>query len=113
MASQFSSDGKYFAQITTDGKLKVWDAASGSFEQEFVPDFHLTSPCTCLHFVERLESGDKVGGRVWFGSFVEEFVFPGWLAEEKDQEEAFPGCAYVALPCARNQFGISARLFDC
>ncbi|KAJ8920002.1 hypothetical protein NQ315_006532, partial [Exocentrus adspersus] len=51
MALQFSKDGKYFAFISTDGKLKVWDTVSNSFEQEFTPDFHLTSPCTCLHFV--------------------------------------------------------------
>lgn len=60
MALQFSSDGKYFAQLTNDGKLKVWDTTSGTFEQEFVPDFHLTSPCTCLHFVNKSESYSKV-----------------------------------------------------
>lgn len=60
MASQFSSDGKYFAQICGDGKLKVWDTSSGTFEQEFVPDYHLTSPCTCLQFVNRLTSNSKV-----------------------------------------------------
>ncbi|CAG9816276.1 unnamed protein product [Phaedon cochleariae] len=50
MASKFSEDGKYFAHISTDGKLKIWNTISNSFEQEFTPDFHLTSPCTCLHF---------------------------------------------------------------
>lgn len=51
MACQFSKDGKYFAQITSEGKLKVWNTLSNTFEQEFTPDFHLTSPCTCLHFI--------------------------------------------------------------
>lgn len=60
MASQFSNDGKYFAQITDDGKLKLWDTSAGTFEQEFVPDFHLTSPCTCLHFVDSLDSYSPV-----------------------------------------------------
>lgn len=60
MASQFSSSGKYFAQISTDGKLKVWNVVTNSFEQEFIPDFHLTSPCTCLHFVEQCLSISKV-----------------------------------------------------
>lgn len=51
MALQFSKDGKYFAYISTDGKLKIWDTISNNFEQEFTPDYHLTSPCTCLQFV--------------------------------------------------------------
>ncbi|XP_049819073.1 WD repeat-containing protein 43 [Aethina tumida] len=51
MASQFSEDGKYFAQLATDGKLKIWDTVANNFDQEFTPDFHLTSPCTCLHFL--------------------------------------------------------------
>ncbi|XP_044257003.1 WD repeat-containing protein 43, partial [Tribolium madens] len=51
MACQFSKEGKYFAQITPEGKLKVWNTLSNTFEQEFTPDFHLTSPCTCLHFI--------------------------------------------------------------
>lgn len=52
MASQYSPDGKYFAQLSTDGKLKIWESATSTFLQEFTPDYHLTSPCTCLHFVE-------------------------------------------------------------
>ncbi|KAL1517688.1 hypothetical protein ABEB36_001423 [Hypothenemus hampei] len=48
--SAFSEDGKYFAQILSDGKLKLWNTLSNSLEQEFTPDFHLTTPCTCLHF---------------------------------------------------------------
>lgn len=51
MASRFSKDGKYFAQLSQEGKLKIWATATSSFEQEFTPDFHLTSPCTCLHFL--------------------------------------------------------------
>ncbi|KAF2897424.1 hypothetical protein ILUMI_08750 [Ignelater luminosus] len=53
MASQFSKDGKYFAQFSNDGKLKIWETSTSTFEQEFTPDFHLTSPCTCLHFIQQ------------------------------------------------------------
>ncbi|XP_015833864.1 WD repeat-containing protein 43 isoform X2 [Tribolium castaneum] len=60
MACQFSKDGKYFAQITSEGKLKVWNTLSNTFEQEFTPDFHLTSPCTCLHFISS-EAASKSG----------------------------------------------------
>ncbi|KAJ8972160.1 hypothetical protein NQ317_010115 [Molorchus minor] len=57
--SQFSEDGKYFACISVDGKLKIWDTISNSFEQEFTPDFHLTSPCTCLHFISSETANKK------------------------------------------------------
>ncbi|ERL83325.1 WD repeat-containing protein 43-like [Dendroctonus ponderosae] len=46
----FSEDGKYFANISSDGKLKIWNTLSSSLDQEFTPDFHLTTPCTCLQF---------------------------------------------------------------
>jgi WD40 repeat protein len=59
MACQFSRDGKYFALISTEGKLKIWNTFTNTFEQEFTPDFHLTSPPTCLHFVHS-EGANKV-----------------------------------------------------
>ncbi|KAK9882917.1 hypothetical protein WA026_023765 [Henosepilachna vigintioctopunctata] len=52
MSSQFDKSGAYFAQLSEDGKLKVWNTATNTLEQEYVPDLHLTSPCTCLQFVE-------------------------------------------------------------
>lgn len=60
MASQFSSVGKYFCHLSDDGKLKVWDTTTSTLEQEFIPDFHLTSPCTCLQIVENYRNTDKV-----------------------------------------------------
>ncbi|VEN54071.1 unnamed protein product [Callosobruchus maculatus] len=59
MAAEFSEDGKYFAKLTADGKLKIWNAITNSFEQEFTPDFHLTTPCTCLYFVNSNSSRIK------------------------------------------------------
>ncbi|XP_066254470.1 WD repeat-containing protein 43 [Euwallacea similis] len=58
-AASFSEDGKYFAQITGDGKLHIWNTLSNSLEQEFTPDFHLTTPCTCLHFWNPRQSSNK------------------------------------------------------
>ncbi|CAG9855649.1 unnamed protein product [Phyllotreta striolata] len=52
MSYQFSENGKYFAGIAADGKLKIWNTLTNTFEQEFTPDFHLASPCTCLQFVQ-------------------------------------------------------------
>ncbi|XP_057651400.1 WD repeat-containing protein 43 [Diorhabda carinulata] len=61
MDSRFSEDGKYFARLSVDGKLKIWNACSNTFEQEFTPDFHLNSPCTCLHFIQNLSVKYKAG----------------------------------------------------
>ncbi|RZB40003.1 WD repeat-containing protein 43 [Asbolus verrucosus] len=60
MACEFSADGKYFAQISLEGKLKIWNTLSNSFEQEFTPNFHLASPCTCLHFIHS-DTTSKLG----------------------------------------------------
>nr|XP_023026900.1 WD repeat-containing protein 43 [Leptinotarsa decemlineata] len=83
MALQFCENGKYFAGISTDGKLKIWNTLTNSFEQEFIPDFHLTSPCTCLHFMEtnslkykgaspkkkkRKDSGTNFGPKIVLGT---------------------------------------------
>lgn len=51
MSSQFSKDGKYFAKITADGKVKIWETSTNTFKQEFTPNLHLTSPCTCLYWI--------------------------------------------------------------
>ncbi|KAK5640559.1 hypothetical protein RI129_011370 [Pyrocoelia pectoralis] len=53
MALQFSKDGKYFAKLSTNGKLKIWETSTSSLLQEFTPDFHLTTPCTCLQFIQQ------------------------------------------------------------
>lgn len=49
--SAFSEDGKYFGYCGVDGKLKVWETESGILSQEYTPDLHLSSPCTCLTWV--------------------------------------------------------------
>ncbi|XP_018327212.1 WD repeat-containing protein 43 [Agrilus planipennis] len=51
MASQFSEDCKYYAHLSSDGKLKIWHTSTSTLEQEFTPEFHLTAPCTCIHFI--------------------------------------------------------------
>lgn len=49
---QYSKDGKYFAQITAESRLKIWNTSTNSFEQEYTPNFHLAAPCVSLHFVQ-------------------------------------------------------------
>ncbi|KDR13291.1 WD repeat-containing protein 43 [Zootermopsis nevadensis] len=49
--SAFSESGKYFGYCGVDGKLKVWETESGILSQEYTPNLHLSSPCTCLTWV--------------------------------------------------------------
>ncbi|GFG32378.1 hypothetical protein Cfor_04358 [Coptotermes formosanus] len=49
--SAFSEDGEYFGYSGADGKLKVWETESGILSQEYTPNLHLSSPCTCLTWV--------------------------------------------------------------
>lgn len=58
--SAFSEDGKYFCYSGADGKLKVWDTESGILSQEYTPNLHLSSPCTCLTWVSSRTSVSHV-----------------------------------------------------
>lgn len=60
MAYKFSENGQYFAHISADSKLRIWNTLSNTFEQEFTPDFHLTSPCTCLQFLPATQPFNNV-----------------------------------------------------
>ncbi|CAL7941872.1 unnamed protein product [Xylocopa violacea] len=44
----FSFDGEYFAHCGNDGKLKIWDTGTGRLKDEYVSNFHLSSPCCVL-----------------------------------------------------------------
>ena len=46
--SAFSQNGQYFANVSTDGRLKIWECESGRAKQEFIPTSHLSAACTCL-----------------------------------------------------------------
>ncbi|EFX89777.1 hypothetical protein DAPPUDRAFT_303119 [Daphnia pulex] len=44
----FSPNGQYFANVSTDSRLKIWECESGRPKQEFTPASHLSAACTCL-----------------------------------------------------------------
>ncbi|XP_078040921.1 WD repeat-containing protein 43 [Augochlora pura] len=46
--SAFSFDGEYFANCGNDGKLKIWDTFTSRLKQEYISNFHLSSPCCVL-----------------------------------------------------------------
>ncbi|XP_011493851.1 PREDICTED: WD repeat-containing protein 43, partial [Ceratosolen solmsi marchali] len=47
----FSQDGQFFAFCGTDGKLRIWETATSRLKQEFVPNLHLSSPCSVLGWI--------------------------------------------------------------
>lgn len=56
---EFSPDRKLFAAIQNDGKLKIWDIEKSRLIQEYVPNLHLSTPCTAIKWI-RLSTGQKV-----------------------------------------------------
>uniref|UniRef100_T1IMG5 Small-subunit processome Utp12 domain-containing protein n=1 Tax=Strigamia maritima TaxID=126957 RepID=T1IMG5_STRMM len=47
-STSFSPGGEYFAHCTADGRLKIWETATGTLQQEYTPSAHLAASCTCL-----------------------------------------------------------------
>lgn len=60
---EFSPDQKLLAVIQSDGKLKIWDVLRNQLKQEYVPNLHLSTPCTALKWI-RLNTGQKVSSSV-------------------------------------------------
>uniref|UniRef100_A0A1B6C6T4 Small-subunit processome Utp12 domain-containing protein n=1 Tax=Clastoptera arizonana TaxID=38151 RepID=A0A1B6C6T4_9HEMI len=46
--SSFSICGQYYGHLGSDGKLRIWETSTGNLKQEYIPNLHLTSPCTCM-----------------------------------------------------------------
>lgn len=49
--SEHSADGKLYALLSFDGKLKIWNTETNEFQREFVPNFHLNAPFTCFTWI--------------------------------------------------------------
>jgi U3 small nucleolar RNA-associated protein 5 len=60
---EFSPDQKLFAVIQNDGKLKIWDVEKNQLKQEYVPNLHLSTPCTALKWI-KLSTGQKVSKKL-------------------------------------------------
>ncbi|XP_012527927.1 WD repeat-containing protein 43 [Monomorium pharaonis] len=49
--SAFSQDGQYYAYCGNDGKLKIWETASGRLKHEYTSNRHLSSPCSVIGWI--------------------------------------------------------------
>lgn len=55
--SEHSADGKLYALLSSDGKLKIWNTENNELQQEFVPNLHLNTPFTCFTWITVANSG--------------------------------------------------------
>lgn len=51
VSSSFTQKGDYFALLSIDGRLRIWDTVSGNLLQEFTPTSHLETTYTCLCWI--------------------------------------------------------------
>ncbi|XP_043461904.1 WD repeat-containing protein 43 [Leptopilina heterotoma] len=49
--SAFSNDGQYLANCGIDGKLKIWETATNRLKVDYVPNYHLKSPCSVIKWI--------------------------------------------------------------
>lgn len=63
--SVFSRDGKYLAYCGNDGKLKIWETATNRLKQEYVPNLHLSSPCSVLEWITVSHQSANVSSALW------------------------------------------------
>ncbi|EZA60529.1 hypothetical protein DMN91_009590 [Ooceraea biroi] len=47
----FSQNGQYYAFCGNDGKLKIYETASGRLKHEYTPNRHLSSPCSVITWI--------------------------------------------------------------
>lgn len=83
----FNSDGKYYACLSSDGKLKLWNTLSNALEQEFTPDYHLVSPFCCLHFYNAPQSVSKVGTDILLSSKAVHELYSGVPKPETEKTQ--------------------------
>jgi len=51
--SSFTHNGDYFALLSVDGRLRIWDTTSGKVVQEFSSNAAAQSSCTCVCWTRR------------------------------------------------------------
>eukprot|EP00111_Clytia_hemisphaerica_P020266 TCONS_00059727-protein len=59
--SSFSFDGNYFALLSIDNRLRIWDVASGKLLREYSSTDDVESTCTCLCWTRNLDPKSKDG----------------------------------------------------
>lgn len=58
--SSFTHNGDYFALLSVDGRLRIWDTLSGKVIQEFASNSAAQSSCTCVCWTRKsFNRGEK------------------------------------------------------
>lgn len=53
----FSESGRYYAEISVNGKVNVWDTNAGDLRHTYSPSGHLNSSVTCIKWIQ-LDNAD-------------------------------------------------------
>lgn len=61
---EFSPDKKLFAIIQNDGVLKIYDVETNVMKQEYVPNLHLSAPCTALKWIKIAHKGKVIDKKI-------------------------------------------------
>lgn len=48
----FSESGRYYAEISVNGKVNVWDTSAGDLRHTYSPSGHLNSSVTCITWIQ-------------------------------------------------------------
>lgn len=67
--SEFSFDGKLFAFISSEGKLKIWDTQANELKQDYTPNLHLSAPCTCMTWIS-VDKSTQTSAKVCYAFFL-------------------------------------------
>lgn len=71
--SEYSEDGKLFALLNVEGKLKIWDTETGEYQKEYVPNYHLKAPFTCFTWITVNGSIGPRKVKIWFYFVINTF----------------------------------------
>ncbi|XP_034944637.1 WD repeat-containing protein 43 [Chelonus insularis] len=61
----FSPDGKYWAHCGRVGKLHIWETSTSKLKQEFIPNLHLSSPCSVLEWISVVQQASTTTPSPW------------------------------------------------
>ncbi|KAI9583358.1 hypothetical protein GQX74_005106 [Glossina fuscipes] len=57
--SEYSPDGKLFANIDVQGILRIFDTDTSELKQEYTPNLHLSGPCSALLWIVTFTSVER------------------------------------------------------
>lgn len=67
--SAFSPDSSFLAICSDDGKLKIYETHTNRLKLEYVPNLHLSSPCSAITWIKASSQTNNPVSHVCFTQF--------------------------------------------